>query len=290
MRNEGTVLVALLLAACQAAGAQNAPKIETLSDAEIYVKVKTAEMEKQKTAAIDAARAEAERKAALAYQAQLGDMKKQLIEARARAVELERRLDDIMGLLKKGVAASGVSPTPARWGKPVFADDFTEGAISDAWSREGLGEGGQHFEIVDGMLTGKERILIARPFSAKALRVEYDTWTISETPCDASVYVLSAQTDWQLFVGIGSEMNRLCRLNVGGEVLARKSGAFLVRGKRQHIVVEVGERKARVEVDGQVVVQYEGDKVPARLDSVRLALYAFTTGMHFDNVRVHASQ
>jgi len=287
MRTAATLCLTACLLATAARGA-DAPAAKTLSDAEIYIKVRMADIEKEKAEAIAAARADAERRIALQYQATLADLKRQLIEERAKAVELEAKAEDLTRMLKSRQPEAPPPPTPQSWGKPLFEDDFSRADVSDKWDKESLEPRGNHFTVADGMLTGKETIATLQRFSGKAIRVEYDTWTIAENPCDASVYLADPKKDFSVFCGIGGNMNRVCRLIVSNKELAVKNMAALVRGKRQHMVFECGQSRMRIEVDGKTVLQYEGAEAPAQLDDVRVVLYTWTAGMHFGNVKVYA--
>jgi hypothetical protein len=282
------VAVALFLAAGWALAGPPTPA--GAQDAEAVLKARTAEMERQKAEEVAKARAEAERKVTLEYQAKLAEVRRQLVEERARAAELSAKVDDLTGILKAIPPSASVPTTPKEWGRPVFSDDFSRDDISDRWDKAGLQPPAGQFKVVDGMLTGKDRIATLQRFTGKAVRVEYDTWTIAPNPSDASMYLLDREKDFSAFAGIGGEMNRVCTLKAGGKVLAQKERATLARGRRQHMVVECGGGKMRIEVDGETVLEYQGDGAPAKVENAQLALYAWTPGMHFDNVRVYVVQ
>ena len=284
---KGTVRIAaigFLLAGIAAAA--DAPKLKTLSDAEIYVKARMAELEKAKAEAIAKARADIERRTALSWQAKLAVLRRQLIEERAKVAQLTAKVEDLTNILKTRQATAAIAPTPKEWGRPVFADDFSRQDVSDKWDKEGLKPGPNCYKVVDGMLTGKEKIDSLPRFSGKAIRVEYDTWTMAENPCDASVYLANPEKDFSVFAGIGGEMNRVCKLVAGDKALARKGVSPIIRGRRQHMIVECGRGVMRVEVDGKMVIEHKGVDVPAAFENVHLALYSWTPGMHFDNVKV----
>jgi len=286
MRSMSSVVI--LVAVCAAAHAGKAPSAEkTLSDAELYVKVKTAEIRKQAAADLVKARADAEREIALRYQAKLAELKRQLVVERARSAEFRQKLDDAMEIIKGGTAAAEVKPTPGRWGSPVFTDGFGGREIGSGWDKAGLAKGGHRFRIADGMLTGKETIRMARRFTARAVRVEYDAWTLSQTPCDASIVIEVPEKSYRVFAGIGGELNRVSRITIGGKTVVAKQGKALVRGRRQHMVVEVGQGVVRTEVDGKTLNEYRGAQAPKALKDVAISLYTWTPGMHFDNVRVY---
>ena len=286
MRNAIRAYV-IVAAVGSAVWAADLPRVKSLTDAQLYVRAKMREMERKSAAAMKRAERDIERRLKLRHAAKLADLKRQLIEERARSADLQQRLRDVMGMLKSGVAATVAAHTPKRWGKPVFADDFSAPKISDKWLTKELNPKGNFFQIKDGMLTGKETIRTSQRFSGKAVRIEYDSWTLSSTPCDASALLQAPEVDFRVFAGIGGEINKMCRIVVGNEEVARKGEASLVRGKRQHMVVEVGEGKVRIEVDGRTVLLYQGAKAPKELKNVLLGLYSWTPGMHFDNVKVY---
>lgn len=286
MRQIVVMTIATLIVAASAL-AGDKPAVKTLSDADLYLQAKLEKLEKDKATALEEAQQKIQRELALQYAAQIGDLKRQLIAERAKVAELQKKVDDLTAMLKAGLSTSAPQPPPKRWGKPAFADGFSAAEISDGWAKQHLKPGGDFFRVVDGMLTGKEKISIAQKFSGKALHVEYDTWTMSETPCDASLYAESPESDLVIFVGIGSDLNKQCRVNIGEDIVAKKGGIFLRRGKRQHLAIDLGQGKVRIEVDGQTVLDYTGDKAPKQLKDVTLSLYSWTPGMHFDNVRVY---
>lgn len=257
-------------------------KIKDMKEAEKFISAKTLEIEKEKAAAVARAQTEIEQKLTPGYQARMEEVKKKLEEERAKAADLQKKHDEAMRILRSETAA--FPATPERWGKPVFEDDFSGADVSDKWSKKNFKD--QPFKIEDGMLTGKQKISIAQTFSGKALRIQYDTWTMSKSPCDASVFAEAG--NWPMvFGGIGGEGNRLCRIGIGAETVAKSDGAFLVPVKRQRLAVELGEGKIRIEVDGKTVLEYKGEKAPKELKEVTFSLYTFAPGMNFDNVRVY---
>jgi len=201
------------------------PEPATLSDAQVFVKVKLAEMEKDKAAAIEKAKANADRNAMLKYQAELADVKRALISERAKVVRLEKEVNDLRDALKNASApvSAPIVPVPERWGTPVFADDFAAPQISDKWDKKKLIRGNA-FEIKDGMLTGKEKITTTARFNAKSIRVEYDTWTMSDTPCDATVFIENPDTGFVVMGQLGAEMNAYSRITAQGDELVRENG------------------------------------------------------------------
>ena len=274
----------LVLLVGVALAADTAPK--TLSDAEIYVKAKMREMEKGKRAAVAKARDESERKTALRYMAQIGELKKQVIQQRAKLTELQQKYDAVLNILKSGVASTATQQTPSRWGKPVLVETFDGKDFSDAWDQKALAQG-PPWKIAEGMATGKETLWTARRFGGKGIRIEYQSWTLAEAPCDASLFLENPERDFRVLAGYGGSMNRECRLAVGSANVARKRGPALIRGKRQQMVVEVGEGKVVSYLDGRKLLDYAGKDAPKALENVRLGLYSFTPGMHFDNVKVY---
>lgn len=105
-----SMIVAVLCAAGMAVA--QTPAVEKMSDAEIYVKVRLEELQKEQTNAIAVARADIERDVNLKFLAELGDLKRQLIEERAKTADLQRKLDDLAPLVKSITPPAPV-PVPA---------------------------------------------------------------------------------------------------------------------------------------------------------------------------------
>jgi len=202
-----------------------------------------------------------------------------LIEER----NVERENANLKAVIDAGTTAGGQISTPGRWGKPVFSDNFEAGTISNKWKPEG-----DHFEVVEGMLTGYQKISIVRKFTGRAVRLEYDVLVMSETDaCDASMMAESPKDEFAVLLTIAGEYNRSSAIRINNEVAVSRAGPVLLRCRRQRVAVELGNRQIRVDVDGNPFLDYRGKMAPQKFRDLALSLFAWAPGIHFGNVKIY---